>query len=82
MSDFRNSLARDSIRECDLSCEQKKTELEIIIKNNNDQIATDNRLLVYIFINFCITILNLSLIIHLSLLINDAGIIVVYFIFK
>ena len=41
MSEFKKSLARDSIRICDISREQKNTELEIIIKNNNDQKAND-----------------------------------------
>ena len=82
MSDLIINIVRDSTRECDLSCEQKKTELEIIIKNKNDQIATDNRLIVYIVLNFCIVILNIFLIFHPPLLINAAGIFVIFFIFK
>ena len=62
MSEFKKSLARDSIRICDISREQKNTELEIIIKNNNDQKANDNMLKVYICINFCIVFLNIFII--------------------
>ena len=63
MIEFENKFTISSTREIDLVTEQKRADNEILNNNINDTKINNNSLKIFIFFNFLIVFLNISIII-------------------